>query len=108
MMTERLHQVMKRRFDNKRDATWVFPGISGTAISSGARIRKEIKRAGLSDFWLHDIRHSFASKLVQQGCTLYEVAALLGHSVRTVRYSHLEKKSVTEKAANVLNDLNKR
>jgi len=110
MMTERLHQVMKRRFDNKRNATWVFPGISGPAISSGARIRKAIKRAGLKDFRLHDIRHSFASKLVQQGCTLYEVAALLGHSSpnTSARYSHLEKKSVAEKAANVLNDLNKR
>jgi hypothetical protein len=54
MMTERLYQVMKRRFDNKRDATWVFPGINGPALSSGARIRKAIKRAGLSDFRLHD------------------------------------------------------
>jgi integrase len=108
MMTERLYQVMKRRFDNKRDATWVFPGINGPALSFDARIRKAIKRAGLKDFRLHDIRHSFASKLVQQGCTLYEVAALLGHiSPNTsARYSHLEKKSVAEKAANVLNALN--
>jgi site-specific recombinase XerD len=60
------------------------------------------------DFRLHDIRHRFASKLVQQGCTLYEVAALLGHSSpnTSARYSHLEKKSVAEKAANVLNALN--
>jgi site-specific recombinase XerD len=62
----------------------------------------------LKDFRLHDIRHSLVSKLVQQECSLYEVAALLGHSSpnTSARYSHLEKKSVAEKAANVLNALN--
>jgi integrase len=47
--------------------------------------------AGLADVRLHDLRHSFASFLVNAGCSLYEVQKLLGHSSAkmTQRYSHL-------------------
>ncbi|MFZ9950501.1 MAG: tyrosine-type recombinase/integrase, partial [Gemmobacter sp.] len=40
---------------------------------------------------LHDLRHSFASALVNHGVPIYEVQALLGHaSIRTTqRYAHL-------------------
>ena len=52
------------------------------------RIRK---RAGLTDLRLHDLRHSFASFLVNNGQRLYEVQKLLGHSNlrSTQRYAHL-------------------
>ena len=48
-------------------------------------------RAGLSDLRLHDLRHSFASCLVNQDIPLYTVKALLGHgNIRyTERYAHL-------------------
>lgn len=47
--------------------------------------------AGLADVRMHDLRHSFASLLVNQGRTLYEVQHLLGHTqVKTTqRYAHL-------------------
>jgi len=47
--------------------------------------------AGLSDVRIHDLRHSFASLLINQGRTLYEVQHLLGHTqVKTTqRYAHL-------------------
>jgi integrase len=50
-----------------------------------------IKKAGLEPFTLHDLRHSFASRLVQKGADLYTVAKLLGHKdVKTTQiYSHL-------------------
>jgi len=38
------------------------------------------KRAGLSDVRVHDLRHSFASLLVNTGRTLYEVQHILGHT----------------------------
>ena len=52
------------------------------------KIRNEI---GLSDMRLHDLRHSYASTLVNNGATLYEVQKLLGHarSATTERYAHL-------------------
>ena len=40
---------------------------------------------------LHDLRHSFASLLINSGRTLYEVQIILGHTqVKTTqRYAHL-------------------
>ena len=49
-------------------------------------------RAGLPDVRMHDLRHSFASFLVNAGESLYTVAKILGHAqLRTTqRYSHLD------------------
>ncbi len=48
-------------------------------------------RAHLADLRLHDLRHSFASFLVNNGVSLYVVQGLLGHahSRYTQRYAHL-------------------
>lgn len=49
------------------------------------------ERAGLGDVRLHDLRHSFASFLVNSGVSLYIVQGLLGHAHAryTQRYAHL-------------------
>ena len=61
------------------------------------RIRK---RAGLTGFRLHDLRHSFASFLVNKGVSIYIVQGLLGHSnVRaTQRYAHLANETLSDAA----------
>ncbi len=50
------------------------------------------KRAGLDKLRIHDLRHTFASWLVQSGTSIYVVQKLLGHSriESTIRYSHLD------------------
>jgi len=60
------------------------------------KIRKE---AGLPHLRIHDLRHQYASFLVNSGRTLYEVQQILGHSTSKVteRYSHLS--STTLQAA---------
>lgn len=57
-------------------------------------------RAGLADVRMHDLRHSFASFLVNAGCSLYEVQKILGHSQIkiTQRYSHLSQASLLRAA----------
>ena len=59
--------------------------------------------AGLADVRLHDLRHSFASFLVNSGCTLYEVQKILGHHdpKMTMRYAHLSQDSLI-RAANAV------
>ena len=57
------------------------------------KIRKE---ANLNDVRIHDLRHTFASILVNKGISLYEVQKLLGHSsiTMTQRYAHLSNESL--------------
>ena len=67
-------------------------------------------RAGMPELRIHDLRHSFASFLVNAGCSLYEVQKILGHSQINVtqRYSHLSQGSLlraAEAAGSVVNPI---
>lgn len=55
-------------------------------------------KAGLPHLRIHDLRHSFASFLVNSGRTLYEVQQILGHSqsIVTERYAHLSTKTLQD------------
>lgn len=57
-------------------------------------------RAGLEDVRLHDLRHSFASFLVNRGVSLYVVQGLLGHlhARTTQRYAHLTRETLNDAA----------
>ena len=55
---------------------------------------------------LHDLRHSYASFLVNAGRSLYEVQKLLGHHDPkvTMRYAHLSPQAMLE-AVNVVGNV---
>ena len=67
------------------------------------------KQAGLDDLRMHDLRHSFASFLINGGRSLYEVQQLLGHSnsSMTQRYAHLAHETLLD-ACNVAGGLIRR
>ena len=61
------------------------------------------KQAGLPDLRVHDLRHSFASFLVNAGRSLYEVQELLGHAdiKTTSRYAHLSRERLFDAVASI-------
>jgi transcriptional regulator with XRE-family HTH domain len=77
---------------------FIFPGRrtgrpSPTLFSPWNRIRL---RAGLPDLRIHDLRHSYASFLINRGVSLYVVQKLLGHTQikTTQRYAHLAEETL--------------
>ena len=80
--------------------TWVFanPATHKPFVSIYYSWYHARKQAGLPELRLHDLRHSFASFLVNAGRSLYEVQTLLGHAnARTTsRYAHLSPERLRE------------
>jgi site-specific recombinase XerD len=72
---------------------WVFPNPKTLKpyVSIYYSWDSARRDAGLEDVRIHDLRHSYASFLVNAGRTLYEVQRLLGHTQikTTQRYAHL-------------------
>ena len=68
--------------------------------------RGALKRAGITDFRFHDLRHTFASQMVIRGASLKDVQEILGYTTltMTLRYAHLSQER-KQKAVNLLNDL---
>ena len=65
---------------------------------------KARKAAGLKEVRMHDLRHSFASALVNSGMTLYDVKEILGHTniKTTERYAHLNNARLKAASSSVM------
>lgn len=64
------------------------------------------KQAGLGEVRIHDLRHSFASFLINGGRSIYEVQRILGHTQikTTQRYAHLSHDTLLD-AADIVGNL---
>jgi integrase len=78
---------------------YVCPGLEGPRYRDWRRWFEEVvKKAKIHNFRWHDLRHTFASRLVMAGVPLRAVQTLLGHKrmETTLRYSHLSETHLRE------------
>jgi len=86
-----------------------FIGRRGKRLTTINRVWDRLRRdAGLPDLRIHDLRHNYASFLINSGHTLYEVQMALGHSDPSVtqRYAHLSTKSLQAAADSASDAIN--
>ena len=91
-------EVLKQWKEQAPDGERVFPIDTGFKTAWAALL----ERAKITKFRWHDLRHHFASRLVQAGVPLNTVRELLGHGsmAMTLRYAHLatdQKREAVEK-----------
>ena len=60
--------------------------------SFNATFKGFLEEADIQDFFWHDLRHTFASRMVMQGKSLLVVSKLMRHCniTMTMRYAHLD------------------
>lgn len=82
------------------DYSFANPKTSKPFVSVFVAWNTARKSVGLSDVRVHDLRHSFASLLVNSGRTLHELQHILGHTqVKTTqRYAHLSQDTLLDAA----------
>jgi integrase len=101
-MTKRVRSILLHRRNAWREDKF-FAINHRQAGHQWKKCREALGFAEDTEFLLHTLRHTFASRLVQKGVDLYRVQRLLGHTdIRTTqRYAHLAPADL-ESAINVL------
>ncbi len=107
-MTERVFSVLVERHRTPSITGYVFTvkGAKVVDASLQGAFKDAVRKAGITNFRFHDLRHTFASRLMQSGVDIYTVAKLLGHKniTTTQRYAHLSTKHI-RLAVDVLNKI---
>lgn len=102
---EAIRVLQSLRQGRETNESWIFPQKRNSQpIQSVWKVwRQARKEAGLTDVRLHDLRHSFASFLINSGRTLYEVQKILGHGTPavTMRYAHLDNRTLLSAVNNI-------
>jgi integrase len=103
------------RLDTEDKHEWLFVNArTGRPLTTIHKVWERLReKSGLPLVRNHDLRHQYASFLVNSGRSLYEVQQILGHSDPSVttRYAHLSKKSLqdaADSASDAINDAMKK
>ena len=90
------------------DAAYIFVREDGQLMPPSYvtdHFRQKIARSGLPKLRFHDLRHTCATLLLREGCTLREIQAYLGHAtyLTTTRYAHVDARS-KERALGIMTE----
>jgi len=89
-MTARVRNAMTRVYvEGTAGEKKLFPF---TARAAQLRMKKTLSLANLKTYWSpHTLRHSFATRLIENGTPLHEVKSIMGHqSIKTTeKYLHV-------------------
>jgi integrase len=105
-------EIMKRKLSVASISGYVFvDALTGDMITRSklaSEFRRCVRKSGIARFRFHDLRHTFATRLVQRGVDIYRVSRLLGHSdiATTQRYAHHYPESLRN-SVDILDDLYK-
>lgn len=89
-MTKRLRTALLNR-RKLVDGDYVFPGRFGghKTIQNNRALEAAFRRAGISDVYSHNLRKTFATRLLNRGAAITDVQHLLGHaSVKTTEKAY--------------------
>jgi integrase len=94
----------------KNNLDLIFPNEAGNHMNNKNMLRRHyrpaLKAAGFPPLRFHDLRHTYASLLIEQGENIKYIQAQLGHSSPTVTlnvYAHLMKDRNPEAACRLEN-----
>ena len=96
---EKVTQIIKDYLDkNNIRSGYIFLNKRQKLTYIKGQLEKVIEKAGIENFRIHDLRHTYASWLAQNGATLLEIAELMGHkNLNQVQiYAHLTKKTTAK------------
>jgi len=91
-------RILESRRETTGDSPWVFPGRAGHIAYPKKAWERMVKRAGLTDLHLHDLRRSLGSWQAALGTSLAIIGSGLGHQdvKSTMIYSRLNVEPVRQ------------
>jgi integrase len=96
---EKITQIIKNYLDeNNIKSGYIFLNKRQKLTYMKGQLEGIIEKTGIENFRIHDLRHTYASWLAQNGATLLEIAELMGHkNLNQVQiYAHLTIKTTAK------------
>ena len=89
-MSDELATFLEGQIQGKKPEDYALAGVIRDYVSR--RFGWLVKRSSIADLRFHDLRHTFAARLLTKGVPIYKVSKILGHSsvvVTEQHYGHL-------------------